>query len=237
MKFLDWSLGEPAADLACDEALLDACEDGSAPEILRFWKPAAYFAVVGYASHVDQEVNLEACARENIGVYRRCTGGGAVLQGPGCLNYSLVLKIRGRHPVASITSANRYIMERHRQAVAEALRLPVSVRGITDLAIGDRKFSGNAQRRRRTALLFHGTFLLGLDFAKVQACLAMPSRQPDYRQGRCHQEFMLNLDAPARVIKFALREAWTANEALTDAPDFTALLREKYSTRQWNLKY
>jgi lipoate---protein ligase len=237
VKLLDLTLCHPAANLACDEALLDACEDDLAPEVLRFWEPKDWFVVVGYANHVNREVNLQTCARENISIYRRCSGGGTILQGPGCLNYSLILRMDGNHPLQTITAANCYIMERHRQALAGALRLPVCVRGITDLALGERKFSGNAQRRKRKALIFHGTFLLGLDMAKVQTFLTMPSRQPDYRQGRNHQEFMMNLDAPPGAIKAALREAWVANEILPDAPDFSALLEEKYSTQQWNLKY
>jgi lipoate-protein ligase A len=237
VRFLDLTLRDPAANLACDEALLDACEDGLAPEVLRFWEPKDYFVVVGYANRVSLEVNLEACARENIGVYRRCTGGGTVLQGPDCLNYSLILRMDGDNPVQTITAANRYVMERHRQALAGALDLPVCVRGITDLAVGDRKFSGNAQRRKRKALIFHGTFLLGMDIAKVPVFLTMPSRQPDYRQGRNHQQFMMNLEAPATAIKAALREMWLAKEVLATVPDFTALLDEKYSAQQWNLKY
>jgi len=36
MRHLDLTLASAAANLACDEALLDACDDGSGPEVLRF---------------------------------------------------------------------------------------------------------------------------------------------------------------------------------------------------------
>src|ERR1035441_6566637 len=87
VKCLDLTLPTPAANLACDEALLDACEEQGGGEVLRFWEPRDYFVVVGVSNHVAREVNRPACQRENLGVYRRCSGGGAVLQGPGCLNY------------------------------------------------------------------------------------------------------------------------------------------------------
>ena len=37
MKQLDLTLPSPAENLACDEALLDWCEENGGEEILRFW--------------------------------------------------------------------------------------------------------------------------------------------------------------------------------------------------------
>src|SRR5690349_1163395 len=107
ISFLDLTLATPGENLACDEALLEQCESGDAPGVLRFWEPAGYFVVVGYANHIRREVNEAACAAEGIPVLRRCSGGGTVLQGPGCLNYSLVLNIEEEPALQSIPSANR----------------------------------------------------------------------------------------------------------------------------------
>src|SRR2546422_3154717 len=61
MHLLDLTFPTPAENLACDEALLDLCEQGGAGEVLRFWEPREYFVVVGYANKVASEVNLAAC--------------------------------------------------------------------------------------------------------------------------------------------------------------------------------
>jgi hypothetical protein len=61
MHLLDLTLPTPAENLACDEALLDLCEEGGAGEVLRFWEPREYFVVVGYANKVASEVNVNAC--------------------------------------------------------------------------------------------------------------------------------------------------------------------------------
>jgi lipoate-protein ligase A len=155
MHCLDATLPSPAANLACDEALLDACEGDSGAEVLRFWEPREYFVVAGFSNAVAREADLEACRRSGVRVLRRCSGGGTVLQGPGCLNYSLVLKIASRPELETIPAANRHIMGRHREALSAALGRQVEVCGVTDLAISGRKFSGNSQRRKRRALLFH----------------------------------------------------------------------------------
>src|SRR5687768_735134 len=103
MKLLDLTLKTPAENLALDEALLDFCEQGQgADEILRFWEPREYFVVVGYANKVDLEVDRAACEKLNVPILRRCTGGGTVVQGPGCLNYTLILRIDHRSQLATV---------------------------------------------------------------------------------------------------------------------------------------
>ena len=237
MKYLDLTLPAPSANLACDEALLDGCDAGTGAEMLRFWEPRHYFVVLGYGNRAESEVNLAACRKENIGVYRRCSGGGTVLQGPGCLNYSLILNMEGNPALQTIASAGRHIMERQRRAVEGVLGRAVSVSGITDLSLDGKKFSGNAQRRKRRALLFHGVFLLRLDVSLMLKVLPMPSRQPDYRQNRAHGEFLTNLDVAASVIKGALREEWDAEESTEDAPVIPEALQQKYVSEEWNRKF
>jgi lipoate-protein ligase A len=240
MKLLDLTFLTPAENLAGDEALLDWCETGCGGEILRFWEPGEPFIAVGYANKVATEVNVVACEARGVPILRRCSGGGTVVQGPGCLNYTLILKITEAGPLRTIASANRFILERNRTAIATIFPRPeIAARGHTDLVIDGRKFSGNAQRRRKDFLLFHGTFLLNLDLSLVCELLPMPSRRPDYRENRTHTEFLTNLNVPAGKVKAALQQAWKADSMLSHPPleRIAALAREKYATREWNFKF
>ncbi|HTL15962.1 MAG TPA: lipoate--protein ligase family protein, partial [Patescibacteria group bacterium] len=133
MKLCDLSLATPQENLACDDVLLDLCEAGSLEGVLRFWEPAQYFVVLGYANRAATEANLEFCTKHEIPVLRRCTGGGAVLQGPGCLNYSLILPIAHSESLVGIAGTNDYILQRHQQTVQSILRAPVERKGCTDL--------------------------------------------------------------------------------------------------------
>ncbi len=247
MRHLDLTLPSPAENLACDEALLDWCESGEGAECLRFWESPEPFVVVGYANKVETEVNVAACEAQKIPILRRCSGGGTVVQGPGCLNYTLVLPITKDGPLHSIPVANQFIM-RHNRAAIESLfhraqtpnsRPEVAIRGHTDLAIGGRKFSGNSQRRRKHFLLFHGTFLLNFDLALIGDLLRMPSKEPDYRESRKHADFLTNINVSATKVKAALQKAWDANSLLTNPPleKIKAMAREKYLTNEWNFKF
>src|SRR5687767_7951565 len=125
MKFLDLTLPTPAENLACDEALLDLCENERV-EILRFWEAREPFVVVGYGNQVASEVNVEECRRRGVPVLRRCSGGGTVVQGPGCLNYNLTLGIHDQAAaLATVTGTNEFVMEQNRAALEQLLGVKV----------------------------------------------------------------------------------------------------------------
>ena len=239
MRWLDLTFPTPAENLAGDEALLDLCESGFADELLRFWESMTHFVVVGYGNRIAAEVDVAACRDDGIPILRRCSGGGTVLQGPGCLNYSLLLRIDAHRQLENITSTNCYIMRRNAAAFSRLLGKNVSAEGFTDLALDGRKFSGNAQRRKRTCLLFHGTFLLDFDLQLIERYLRPPSRAPEYRRGRTHLNFLRPVSLSREEIKRALRGEWDATEALSNLPEepLKKLVAEKYSRAEWNLKF
>ncbi len=238
MHFLDLSFDDPAHNLALDEALLENAEAGKGGAVLRFWESPNYFVALGYTNKAHIEANWLACEAQNVPILRRCTGGGTVLQGPGCLNYALV------HPIAAgqalnVGATNALVMQTHRAALQNALNLPVELAGHTDLALQGRKFSGNAQKRKARFFLFHGTILLDFDLEQVQKLLLPPSKEPDYRARRSHLEFIRNIPLSREQVKNALRAAWGARERLEKCPRqrTDALVVEKYRRDEWNFKF
>ena len=239
MKHLDLTFPTPQQNLACDETLLEACEVGQGDEVLRTWESVTHFAVLGYANKAACEVNLQKSEELGIPVLRRTSGGGAVVQGPGCLSYSLILKADSTG--VTVTETNKLVMERLQSAFKTHFSLPVEIQGITDLVLNGRKFSGNAQRRLKNSVLFHGTILLSFDIDIVSQVLTYPSWAPDYRQTRPHGDFITNLPAEvnrAKVIS-ALRQTWNAQETANPPPlaEIDALVAAKYSRAEWNLKF
>ena len=104
MQYLDLTLPTPAENVALDEALLEEAEASASPvETLRLWEPRQPLVVVGRSSRADGEVRIEVCRELGIPVLRRISGGAAVVSGPGCLMYALVLsyhlrpELRSRH--------------------------------------------------------------------------------------------------------------------------------------------
>jgi lipoate-protein ligase A len=237
LALLDLTLPTPQENLALDEALLNENEERARrgevfEEVLRLWESPVPFVAVGSTGRLSDEVHTAECRREGIPVLRRSSGGGTVISGPGCLCFSLILSLDGRPELRDIHGSYHAILTR----IATGLAVEgLAHRGISDLAIGGRKISGNAQRRKSRVLLHHGTLLYDFDLQRMARFLGDPPRQPDYRAGRAHAEFTMNLNLSAAEIKPRLARCWNASKPgrVRELPDLTLLLREKYANRQW----
>jgi lipoate-protein ligase A len=235
---LDHTYARPEENLAADEALLSWCMDHPGTEILRFWESPSLFVVLGHGNRTGSEVNMEACQKQGIPVLRRCSGGGTVLQGPGCLNYALILQIDLHPELHSVTSTNASIMERNRSILTPLAPAPLSIQGHTDLVLQGRKFSGNAQKRTRSHILFHGTFLLSMDLQQIRQALHHPSMEPGYRAGRDHDAFLRHFPATSKDIRNHMKSGWQSLAPFTSPLDdhLQPLLNERYNLNSWNLK-
>lgn len=233
MDWLDLTLPSLAENLALDEALLLAAEDGGG-EMLRFWEWPTPAIVLGSGGRIADEVDEDACRADAVPVLRRASGGGTVLLGRGCLIYTLVLSYQRDPELTDIRRSYRFILGRIAQVLAGTVG-PIEQAGISDLALGERKFSGTAQQRKRSFLLHHGTLLYDLELALIPRYLREPPRQPEYRGGRSHLAFVTNLPLGRDEIQERLRRLWGADTRPARWPnaEVKQLIAEKYANPQW----
>jgi lipoate-protein ligase A len=233
MKLLDYTLPTAAENLALDEALLVAAEEGGGGEVLRLWESPALAVVVGSGGSVAIDVDLEACAADGVPVLRRASGGGTVLLGPRCLCFSLVLGYDRAAGLNEIPASNRYILARVVAALAPVVAARVD--GTSDLTAGGVKFSGNAQQRKRRFFLHHGTLLCGFDLALMAKYLRPPERQPEYRRDRPHAEFVANLPLAVEDAKRLLVAEWRPDGDYAAVPTdkVRELIAAKYARDEW----
>jgi lipoate-protein ligase A len=234
MRSLDLTLPTPAENLALDEALLLEAEAGRGGEVLRLWEWPEPAVVLGAGCRLAEDVDEAACQAAGVPILRRASGGGTVLLGAGCLCYCLVLAYERSPLLREVRPSYQYILERIRDTLEDVLA-EIELAGISDLAAGGRKFSGNAQQRKRHFLLHHGTLLCDFDLDQVGRYLRLPPRQPDYRQRRGHAAFLRNLPATAEELKRRLQTGWEAVKEVVDWPRQVArqLVEEKYTRTEW----
>ncbi len=234
MRWLDLTLPTIEANLALDEALVVVAEQGTGSEVLRVWSNPVFAVVVGAGGSVSIDVNEPACAADGVPIRRRSSGGGTVLIGPGCLCFSLVLEYDRAAGLSDIPASNRYVLNRVLRALQPVLA--ANLEGTSDLARDGIKFSGNAQHRKRTHFLHHGTLLCGFALPLIAKYLNPPERQPEYRRNRPHGDFVMNLPTTVEEAKLLLSTEWEAKN--TDEPVpyglVEELVREKYSLDDWN---
>lgn len=238
MWLLDHTCASPAENLALDEVLLDEAEAGRLGEGLRFWESPSYFVVLGLSQAVDTHVLRDACTQDDVPILRRCSAGGCVLQGPGCLNFSLILRT-DRPGCESITSSYRTILGTVSAALAELGQITI-LTGTSDLALNGRKISGNAQRRRNRFFLHHGTLLLDFDISVCSEYLCEPADQPEYRGSRPHSAFLANLKLSREAASNAVSGLFHADEGLVISSGLdiktAQLSAEKYANPTWSFR-
>jgi len=147
--------------------------------------------VLGKSLELEQEVWQH---KRHPPVYRRISGGGSVLHAPGNLNYSLFLSLEAFPGLMNVSLSYEKILA----GVAAGLGPRVSRQGYSDLVVlcrGElRKFSGNAQARKRGWIMHHGTLLYSKEaIRRIPYYLRPPPKEPEYRKGRRHAEFMTNV--------------------------------------------
>ncbi len=266
MQRFDHSLPTPAHNLAFDEALLEWAEECSSEgEFLRLWESTQPMVVVGRSSRVEKEVNEQYCRQERIPIVRRSSGGAAIVTGPGCLMYALVLSYAVRSELKDITRAHAFILKQLATSLGPLLSDAgtVTCAGTSDLAIEQgagsgeqgrgslsprsplpaprllRKFSGNSLRVKRTHLLYHGTLLYAFDLGLIEKCLRTPPRQPDYRNARPHRDFLMSVPATRQQLADAVIAAFPMTSAPPDIPmsRVEQLVAERFGNDRWNYEF
>lgn len=273
MYFSDQSFEQAERNLAWDEACIEysdrqvftqesaGIESHSASfpanfELLRIWKFAKPTVVMGRASRVEDEVYIDRCEQDGVGVFRRSSGGSTIIAGTGCLMYSVLLSYHRRPAWRSLDTAHLEVMSRVSTAVSGTLvdyNVPdeIQLEGTCDLTWNHSKFSGNALRCKRQFMLYHGTILIDMPLDWVSTYLKEPPRQPDYRSKRHHGAFVRNLLEPNSPTRDAfeanlterLKKVWQARSPLNTTPWQQALdleaerwVSDRYSNRDWNFE-
>lgn len=153
------------------------------------WEPTGLECVLG-AGTPQTDVDLALCAATDVPVYRRKGGGGAVILSPGCLIITACYDGKRKQ------FATQWI-EPIAGAIVRALHslgLPdACVRGLGDVAIGQRKILGSSLYANREVALYQGSLLVDSDLDLIPHYLPHPSKEPDYRKGRSHLDFVTSL--------------------------------------------
>ncbi|MBV6494275.1 MAG: Lipoate-protein ligase A [Turneriella sp.] len=144
--------------------------------------------VLGKSLEIENEIYT---TKKHPPVYRRISGGGSVLHTVGNLNFSLFLSLSDFPEMFNVS----YSYEKILDAVKYFLGKNISRKGYSDLAFftkGEmRKFSGNAQCRKRGLIMHHGTLLYSKRAVReIPYYLRPPPKEPKYREGRTHKGFM-----------------------------------------------
>jgi lipoate-protein ligase A len=234
---LDLTCAGVALELALDEALLIEADAGRGQGVLRFWEPADFALVLGASCRLEEDIRVDACRADGVPILRRTSGGGTVVVGPGALNVSVILPESAAPGLSAVDEAHRFVLDEIAQSIRRAGR-PVTLEGRGDLVLGDRKCGGSAQRRLKHWFMVHCSILYDFPIERIDRYVAIPRRQPEYRQGRDHHDFLSNLALPRNILIDAIRADRISGPCSSQAPAvppavMESLLSEKFRNRDW----
>ncbi|MGY5862807.1 MAG: biotin/lipoate A/B protein ligase family protein [Candidatus Thorarchaeota archaeon] len=249
-RFLELSVHNAYENMAIDEAITLAMKEGEAPPTLRLyrWRPSA--VSIGTFQGMIDEVDLKYCRLNKIDYIRRITGGGAVYHDfDGEVTYSLIVPKDHRLAPPDILKSYKIICGGIIEALKQ-LKIKSKFRAINDVVTSKKKISGNAQTRRNSCVLQHGTTLLDLDVEVMFSILKVPKEKisdkmiQDVKKSVTSIREVLGRHVEVDELGKALEAGFTKALKIDLVPgalmarewaDAQRLMKEKYSTTKWNL--
>ena len=154
------------------------------------WIPDKLYAELGASNNPNDSLNIENVIHDNITVLKRPSGGQTVVLSPNNIIISVVFVDRDSiQPREVFQHVNKLIIS----AIEKMGIQELSLMGISDIAVSGRKILGSSIYRNRTSLLYHAVLNLGEPAATFERYLKHPSKEPDYRNGRSHSDFVTSL--------------------------------------------
>lgn len=179
----------PIGSYDLDEGLLKATRSRGCIQIQLYRHPETA-VVLGRGSKPEIELNFQNIIADLVPVLRRRGGGCSVVLDPGNLIFSVAFPLPG---LGGIHDAYDRVTGWLIRGLSDCGIPGVRREGVTDLALNGLKVGGGCIYRKRGLLFYSTTLLFEPDIEKIERYLLHPPREPDYRRGRTHGEFVTSL--------------------------------------------
>ena len=155
-----------------------------------FWIPDDNYPVLGQSNKAEKSLHLDKVEADNIKVVKRPSGGESVMHTPRTIVISVRLFTEKlENPQPSFRKINNAIIEALKNMGIDEL----GYKGISDVTIGEQKILGSSIYRKKNLVFYHAVLNVSEDISLIGKYLQHPGREPDYRMGRGHEEFVTNL--------------------------------------------
>ena len=176
-------------------------------EAFLVWQPEIPIIVLGQSNQAESAVHTELAEKEGIPVYKRPTGGQTVILTPKTIVISVRLISE------KLENPQVYFKRINKLSIAGLSNLGLSdlhEKGISDITIGEKKILGSSIYRKRSLVFYHAVLNVAESPEFIARYLKHPSKEPDYRTGRRHEDFVTSIrlaghDLPVSTIVGEIR--------------------------------
>lgn len=145
-------------------------------EALFVLRPATPYVCIGFHQDAQQEIDLDFTRANNIPVFRREVGGGAVYLDGQQLFFQLI--INEKHPGVPANIAQFY--KKYLGPVIDTFRdfgVPAEYRPVNDIITNGRKISGTGAAQVDDMLILVGNFIQDFNYEMMSKCLRVPDEK------------------------------------------------------------
>ncbi|MDA3915656.1 MAG: hypothetical protein PF690_01600 [Deltaproteobacteria bacterium] len=169
-----------------DDLLIDLVEKERIPHY--YCSPYTQKAIVaGPGGSLSKEIRLDLAICDLIPIYRRKGGGCSVFLDPGNLVISLAVPVKGYAGIQTVF--NKCTDWLIKGLIKTGLK-NIYRDGISDLVLNNQKIGGSCFYRSKNLAYYSATLLVSPDLDLMERYLSTPPREPVYRQGRSHRQFV-----------------------------------------------
>jgi len=162
------------------------------------WHPDDNYIVLGRANKPDIALETNLVEQDNVKVYKRPSGGETVILTPNTLVISVKVKIGNE---LNTQKYFREINDKIMDALSSLGVKNLSMKGISDISIGDKKILGSSIYLRKKTLFYHAVLNISESIDFISKYIKHPTKEPDYRKGRSHKEFVTSLSEQGYNLK------------------------------------
>lgn len=238
MYYIESESVNPHFNLALEQTVFDSLDRKH--DYFMLWRNDNA-VIVGKHQNTVGEINAEYVRERGICVVRRLSGGGAVYHDLGNVNFTFVVSADNNKPFDFGAFCRPVV-----RALAE-LGVTAEINGRNDMTIDGKKFSGNAQYRKRNRVMHHGTILYDSDLSVLGKALAVQKDKVESKAVKSVRSRVTNVkdymvgDIGVERFIGELRDAMFRECALqpyslteADLEETRRLQREIYETWEWN---
>lgn len=202
--------------------------------------------IVGKHQNTLAEINHQYVKENKIDVVRRLSGGGAVFHDLGNLNFTFIQNVEEDKNLVDFKKYTTPIIE-----VLHNLGIDAKFEGRNDIMIDGKKISGNAEHVFKKRVLHHGTLLFSSKMTDLsQALKVNPLKYQDKGVKSVRSRVtnisdhldkeMSVLEFHDEILKYIMKTNSNSkiyNYTENDISEINKLVKEKYSTWEWNFGY
>lgn len=154
------------------------------------WHPQETVIVLGQSNSIETSLYTETVAADDIRVTKRPSGGETVILTPATIAFTVARQFPS--PI-QFTEFFRMVNSVVIEGLGEMGVAELGSKGISDITIGNRKILGSSMRKVGNKLVYHAVLNLAEDPSLFTRYLRHPRREPDYRAGRKHHDFVTSV--------------------------------------------